>query len=74
MIDTVVRKFNNWKRFRQTYDELSNLSNRELDDLGIARADIARYARMSAIKVSRSGDILLPVSRPHLSAIQSQGS
>ncbi|POF29397.1 DUF1127 domain-containing protein [Roseibium marinum] len=48
MIDTVVRKFNNWKRFRQTYDELSNLSNRELDDLGIARTDIARYARMSA--------------------------
>ncbi|GAA0770548.1 DUF1127 domain-containing protein [Roseibium denhamense] len=48
MIDTVVRKFNNWKRFRQTYDELSNLSNRELNDLGIARADIARYARMSA--------------------------
>ncbi|MHA7772742.1 DUF1127 domain-containing protein [Roseibium sp. M-1] len=47
MIDTVVRKFNNWKRFRQTYDELSNLSNRELDDLGIARGDIARFARMS---------------------------
>ncbi|ASP32743.1 MULTISPECIES: DUF1127 domain-containing protein [Stappiaceae] len=48
MIDTVVRKFNNWKRFRQTYDELSNLSNRELNDLGIARGDIAHYARQSA--------------------------
>jgi len=48
MIDTVVRKFNTWKRFRQTYDELSNLSNRELNDLGIARADIAHYARQSA--------------------------
>ncbi|WP_299813441.1 DUF1127 domain-containing protein [uncultured Roseibium sp.] len=48
MLDNVVRKFNNWKRFRQTYDELSSLSNRELDDLGIARTDIARYARMSA--------------------------
>jgi len=48
MIDTVVRKYNTWKRFRQTYDELSSLSNRELNDLGIARADIARYARMSA--------------------------
>ncbi len=48
MIDTVVRKFNNWKRFRQTYDELNSLSNRELNDLGIARADIARYARMSS--------------------------
>ena len=48
MIDTVVRKYSNWKRFRQTYDELSNLTNRELDDLGIARADISHYARMSA--------------------------
>jgi len=45
MIDNVVRKFNNWKSYRRTYDELSNLSNRELDDLGIARADIARFAR-----------------------------
>ncbi len=48
MIDSVVRKYNNWKRFRQTYDELSALTNRELDDLGIARSDIARYARVSA--------------------------
>lgn len=48
MMNTVVRKYNTWKRFRQTYDELSSLTNRELDDLGIARADIARYARMSA--------------------------
>ncbi|MBN9670487.1 DUF1127 domain-containing protein [Roseibium aggregatum] len=48
MIDTVVRKYNNWKRFRQTYDELSSLSNRELTDLGIARADIVRFARMTA--------------------------
>ncbi|WP_299470542.1 DUF1127 domain-containing protein [uncultured Roseibium sp.] len=47
MIDTVVKKFNTWKRFRQTYDELSNLSNRELDDLGISRADISRYARQA---------------------------
>ncbi|MEM8702381.1 MAG: DUF1127 domain-containing protein [Pseudomonadota bacterium] len=47
MIDTVVRKYNNWKRFRQTYDELSSLTNRELDDLGIARADISRFARQA---------------------------
>ncbi|MEP5759516.1 MAG: DUF1127 domain-containing protein [Litoreibacter sp.] len=47
MIDTVVRKYQNWKRFRTTYDELSQLSNRELNDLGISRADIARHARGS---------------------------
>lgn len=45
MIDNVVRKYNSWKSYRRTYDELSNLSNRELDDLGIVRADIARFAR-----------------------------
>lgn len=47
MIDSVVRKYNNWKRYRQTRDELASLSNRELDDLGIARADIRHYARQS---------------------------
>ncbi|WP_417670443.1 DUF1127 domain-containing protein [Roseibium sp.] len=45
MIDSVVRTYQNWKRFRTTYDELSQLSNRELLDLGINRADIARHAR-----------------------------
>ncbi|QDG79693.1 DUF1127 domain-containing protein [Labrenzia sp. PHM005] len=45
----IVRKFNNWKSYRRTYDELSNLTNRELDDLGIARTEIARFAR-EAIK------------------------
>ncbi|MEJ8475985.1 DUF1127 domain-containing protein [Roseibium algae] len=47
MIDSVVRKYHNWKRFRATHDELSQLSNRELNDLGISRADIAFHARAS---------------------------
>ncbi|WP_153769290.1 DUF1127 domain-containing protein [Labrenzia sp. CE80] len=47
MFDTVVRKFQNWKRFRTAYEELNQLSNRELNDLGISRADIARHARGS---------------------------
>ena len=47
MLDNVVRKFNSWKRYRQTYDELASLSNRELDDLGINRSDIERFARQS---------------------------
>ncbi|WP_417683923.1 DUF1127 domain-containing protein [Roseibium sp.] len=45
MIDAVVRKYQNWKRFRTTYDELSQLSNRELSDLGMSRDDIVRHAR-----------------------------
>lgn len=45
MINSIVRSYSSWKRYRRTYDELANLSNRELDDLGIARADISKYAR-----------------------------
>lgn len=37
--------------FNQTYNELSVLSQRELDDLGIARSDIARIAREAAAQV-----------------------
>ena len=45
MFDTLSRSFSSWRKYRQTYDELSRLSNRELNDLGIARADISRIAR-----------------------------
>ncbi|WP_150524573.1 DUF1127 domain-containing protein [Roseibium sediminis] len=47
MLDSVVRSYRNWKRYRATYDELSRLSNRELNDLGISRADISHFARAS---------------------------
>ncbi|MBB4184453.1 DUF1127 domain-containing protein [Sinorhizobium terangae] len=41
----VARSFNNWRKYRQTVTELGRMSTRELDDLGIARADIHRVAR-----------------------------
>jgi uncharacterized protein YjiS (DUF1127 family) len=34
-----------WNRVRQTRNELSSLSNRELDDLGITRGDIPFIAQ-----------------------------
>lgn len=34
--------------YRQTYNELSNLTTRELDDLGIARSMIRRLATEAA--------------------------
>ena len=34
---------------RRTYKELSALTNRELDDLGLTRGDIARVSRESAV-------------------------
>ncbi len=45
MIDTVVRRYNSWKKYRQTFSELSRLTDRELNDLGIARSDIGYFAR-----------------------------
>ena len=43
----VARSFNNWVKFRQTVNELGRMSSRELQDLGITRADIRRVARSS---------------------------
>lgn len=41
----VARSFNNWVKYRQTVLELGRMSNRELNDLGIARSDIRTVAR-----------------------------
>ncbi|MBD9524456.1 DUF1127 domain-containing protein [Ensifer sp. ENS02] len=35
----------NWRKHRQAVTELGRMSNRELRDLGIERADIDRVAR-----------------------------
>jgi uncharacterized protein YjiS (DUF1127 family) len=40
-----VREFQNWRRYRNTVNELSRLSTRELKDLGIQRSDIPFVAR-----------------------------
>lgn len=42
-----VRSYNNWRRYRETCNELSRLSQRELADLGISRADIPSIARQA---------------------------
>ncbi|MFP5078093.1 DUF1127 domain-containing protein [Rhizobium sp. YIM 134829] len=41
----VARTLNNWVKYRQTVLELGRMSNRELNDLGIARSDIRTVAR-----------------------------
>ncbi|RLP24433.1 DUF1127 domain-containing protein [Mesorhizobium sp. YM1C-6-2] len=43
----LIRNYRNWRRYRDTVSELSRLSNRELNDLGIARGDIPAVARKS---------------------------
>ena len=44
----LTRSFNEWRRYRATCNELSRLSTRELNDLGINRGDIPFVARKAA--------------------------
>lgn len=40
----ILRNYRNWRRYRETVNELSRLSNRELNDLGITRSEITAVA------------------------------
>jgi uncharacterized protein YjiS (DUF1127 family) len=48
MFTTIRDRFNRWQRYSRTTRELSNLTNRDLADLGLTRFDIERVARESA--------------------------
>jgi uncharacterized protein YjiS (DUF1127 family) len=45
IIMNAIRSFHNWRKYRQTVTELGRMSSRELQDLGINRADIHSVAR-----------------------------
>ena len=44
-IMNISKAFSNWRKYRQTINELGRLSSHELNDLGITRSDIHRVAR-----------------------------
>ncbi|MBD3663667.1 DUF1127 domain-containing protein [Sulfitobacter aestuariivivens] len=44
-IGALTDRYKQHRLYRETYSELSNLTNRELDDLGLHRADLDRVAR-----------------------------
>jgi len=44
----IIGSIRTWNRVRQTRNELSSLSTRELNDLGISRGDIPFIARSAA--------------------------
>ena len=48
MTNRFVRGYRNWRKYRDTYNELMRLSQRDLDDLGINRVDIPAIARQAA--------------------------
>jgi uncharacterized protein YjiS (DUF1127 family) len=45
IIMNMARSFSNWRKYRQTVNELDRMTARELNDLGIARDDIKKVAR-----------------------------
>jgi uncharacterized protein YjiS (DUF1127 family) len=46
-LKTISEKLTAWRRYREAVRELSQLSERELDDIGIRRGDIEHIARVS---------------------------
>jgi uncharacterized protein YjiS (DUF1127 family) len=44
-VSAVITRFNEWRSYRRTVTELAGLTDRELTDIGISRADIAAVAR-----------------------------
>lgn len=41
----ILGNYKKWRTYRRTVDELSALSTRELNDLGISRTDIKQVAK-----------------------------
>ncbi len=48
MFASIVRFFNEWKRYNRSMTELSRLGDRELSDIGLSRSDIQRVAWKAA--------------------------
>jgi len=44
LVNSIAKKIAEYNRYRRTVVELSNLTNRDLADIGIARCDIPNIA------------------------------
>ena len=49
-LKTISEKLAAWRRYREAVRELSQLSDRELCDIGIRRGDIENIVRQSVMK------------------------
>ena len=49
-LKTISEKLAAWRRYRDAVRELSQLSDRELSDIGIRRGDIETIVRKSVMK------------------------
>jgi uncharacterized protein YjiS (DUF1127 family) len=50
LVNNIAKKIATYNRYRRTFRELSNLSNRELADIGISRCDIPNVAADAIIR------------------------
>jgi uncharacterized protein YjiS (DUF1127 family) len=48
MIENLVERYTRYRIYRQTFNELASLSNRELADLGLNRCELRRVALQAA--------------------------
>jgi|SwirhirootsSR1_FD_contig_31_3096161_length_205_multi_2_in_0_out_0_1 uncharacterized protein YjiS (DUF1127 family) len=48
ILSLIASKLNEWFRYRATVAELSRLNDRDLEDIGISRLEIASVARQHA--------------------------
>ena len=46
--NSIAQSYARYRKYRDTLNELDNLSERELDDLGLNRSDVRRVARNAA--------------------------
>ncbi len=51
MANRFVTTYRAWRKYRETYNELMQLSNRDLADVGIRRSEIPAIARQSAAQL-----------------------
>ncbi len=49
-LKSISEKVNTWRRYREAVRELSQLTDRELSDIGIRRGDIEDVVRRSVMK------------------------
>ena len=57
-LKSIASKISSWRRYRDSVRELSRLTDRELNDLGISRGDIEFVARKSLRPRSAEGTAL----------------
>ena len=51
MTNRFVSTYKAWRKYRETYNELMQLNNRDLADVGIQRSEIPLIARQAAAEV-----------------------